>query len=174
MSYFSGTPWQLPNGANLWFGDAVPSGDSVIQTQFMLGDFLWITLNTVGQPLMYKCTTAPSSANKDGVWTVVSSSSTIKAVSAAYAATATDDLIIQSDASPVAVTLPAASPANIGKSYTVKNNNGSTTNTVVVAGSGAIDGGHTVTLGAAYSSVTLRSDGTQYWVVSSFSTVTVA
>ena len=86
MAYFSGTPWSLPNGANLWFGDAIPSGDSTVQTQFQLGDFLWITLATAGQPLMYKCVTAPSNANKDGVWQLAASNTTIKAVAAAYTA----------------------------------------------------------------------------------------
>ena len=86
---------------------------------------------------------------------------------------ATDDLIIQSNGAGVAVTVPA--PALVpNKSFTVKNNNGAVTNTVVAAGGAAIDGGTTVTLGAAYSSVTLRSDGAKYWVTSSFSTVTVA
>jgi hypothetical protein len=176
-------PWIIPDattpggtgcGTQVWFGDAVPSGDTTVQTQFQLGDFLWITLPTAGLPLMYKCTTAPSSTNKDGIWSAIEGGLAVKSVAAAYAATANDSTIEQTNGVGVAITLPAASTANTGKTYTIKNVNGAVTNTVVVAAGGAIDGGTTVTLAAAYSAVQLRSDGTKYVIVGGFSTLTVA
>ncbi len=169
MFYPSPLPIALPSGNQVWAADAVPSGATVLMP-FQLGDYLWITLATAGLPFLYKCITAPSSSNFDGVWQAEGSQA-VKTVSAAYTALSTDSTIIQTNASGVAVTLPAASTVK-GKTFTIKNGGGtaSTSNTVVAT---AIDAGTTVTLTAAASSVMIRSDGTQYWVVAAFGTNTV-
>lgn len=161
----------LPNGAQVWAADAIPSGDT-LPMPFQAGDYIWVTSPTAGLPAFYKCITAPSSGTPDGVWQAAAGSSTSVTVSAAYTALVTDDQIIQTNASGVAVTLPAAASVP-NKSYTITNSGGSTSNTVVVAGGGLINAGHTITLTSATSSVTVKSNGTQYYVTAAFGTNTV-
>lgn len=84
MFYPSPLPISLPNGAQVWAADAVPSGDTSLMP-FQAGDYLWITSSAAGLPALYKCITAPSSTNYDGVWESTSGSTLDANGNAVYA-----------------------------------------------------------------------------------------
>jgi hypothetical protein len=67
MPNFNPTPWLLPTGNNLWFGDSVPT--LATDGSFTAGDFLWITNPAAGQSTLYKCTVSgsPGTWISDGV-----------------------------------------------------------------------------------------------------------
>jgi hypothetical protein len=60
----------MPNGADIWAADAPPSGNTSI-APWQAGDYLWITSPAAGIPAFYKCITAPSASNYDGVWQAI-------------------------------------------------------------------------------------------------------
>lgn len=152
----------------LWIASAVPSGDSVIQSQFHLGDLLLVTIATGGLPALYKCVTAPSSTNKDGLWQPCAIGARGPYTTAvAYTATAMEGVIILTGNA--AVTLPTPSAANAGIPLTVKRvgaANGSV--------AGAIDAGATsAAFGADYSAITVINNGTAWYALSTYGTVNI-
>lgn len=87
---------------------------------------------------------------------------------AAYTATALDDLILcDATSGAFTVTLPKAADNN-GKELTVKKTDASA-NAVTLDGNGSetIDGAATVALSSRYASRTIRSDGTNWHIIAS-------
>lgn len=94
--------------------------------------------------------------------------------SATYAATATDHTIICSaTANPINVTLPSSPPT--GMVIAFKKADSTTANACTLGGGGfQIDGGTSIVITAQYSSVVVQFDGTKWWIISSFGTITTS
>ena len=87
----------------------------------------------------------------------------IQTVTAAYTMVATDSLVLASaSGGAVTVTLPAAQ-VMAGKAVTVKKTD-SSGNAVTVGGT--VDGVSNPTLASQYKAMTVRSDGTTWWKIS--------
>ena len=66
----------------------------------------------------------------------------------------------------ITITLPNPSTTNAYTIHNIKKTDPSTTNTVTIAtSSGYIDGGSTAVLNIQYTSITVVSDGTQWWII---------
>lgn len=91
---------------------------------------------------------------------VVSSS----AATAIEAASTGGAYFVDTTAGNVTVTLPAASTV-VGRSFIVKRKTGGTNTLTVQTVSGNIDGGATASIPTQYTSLTFKSDGTDYWVI---------
>lgn len=174
----AGSPISLINGRFVWFSDGNPAlPTSAGDGYFTQGDLLVNLASSpsapANPPTVYRCTGSGTGAT--ATWQIASQGgSAVKSVSAAYAATQNDDLIVVTGGSAIAVTLPTSASTPIGKSYTVVRN-GAGNGTVVVAGTGVIgDAHHTVTFGADESAVTLTNDGTQYQIRSSTGTISTS
>lgn len=90
---------------------------------------------------------------------------------AAYTATATDDVIL-GDASGGAFTVTLPTAVGIpGKRYTIKRTSSSNNVTVDGDGSETIDGATTKALATQYAAIVVVSDGTGWHIVSSMGTV---
>ncbi len=86
----------------------------------------------------------------------------IKTVTANYTVASTDSTILASGS--ITVTLPSASGIS-GREYIIKNIGASTV--TVASSSGLIDGSSTFSLGSQYETITVQSDGTNWWIISS-------
>lgn len=158
------SPYLLPSGNQLWFSTAVPSvaGDGT----FLAGDMLLILGSTAGARGLLRCTLGGSGAV--ATWQpVTQTTSNVVSKAGAYTATSADDIIILTANAAIAMPLAATVP---GQTFAVKRV-GAANGTVTAA---AIDGGTTVTFGSNMAAVSLFSDGTQYYVINSFGTVTVS
>lgn len=85
-------------------------------------------------------------------------------VSADYAASTSDHVILVNPAGAMAVTLPAAS-SMLGKRITVKRANSTTHVVTIQPSAGLIDASSSVTLTAAWQKREFVSDGSQYYEV---------
>jgi hypothetical protein len=162
---FGPTPWaQLPNGANIWGGDAPPTGAGS-NAGIQAGDYLFGTGSPSGGAI-WQCTSTTATAS---VWRQLSSDqSSFKTVSADYTLDPVLDngIVLLTNNT---VTLPAASAVAVGKSYTV---------TRVGAANGALAGHiNAGTTSAAFgsdgASITVRSNGTTWYATSVSGTVTI-
>jgi len=88
----------------------------------------------------------------------------VQSQAANYTLTPLDATLIVTSGSHI-MTLPAIATVPKGKTYTVTNSN-MTNTTLATTSAQTINGATTYTLAAAYASVTVISDGTQWWVVS--------
>ena len=172
MPNWVGTPWTLPNGNNLWFGDSVPTlSTDVTGMNLNLGDFLWIVNTSNNVPLIYKLIAVPSTTYAGGQWQEVGASGNgIKTVSSNYTINGnTDSVIVVS--SNCTLTLPSAVAFPLKRITVIT---GAATSVPIDPATGQKIGnahGTACTLGAVDSSVTLVSDGTQWWPVSSTGTI---
>jgi len=172
MSNFVPTPWLLPNGNNLWFSDSVPTLSSdVIGMNLQPGDYLWIVNTSSNMPFIYKLIAAPSTTYAGGQWQEVGASGNgIFTKSAAYTINGNTDAVVVVSSN-CAITLPSAVSFPLKRVTVI--NGAATSTTVVPVSSQKIGNSHSTnaTLGAADSAITLVSDGTQWWPVSSTGTV---
>lgn len=170
--------FELPGGYKVWAGDSLPTL-ATDSGPYEIGDFFWVTGTSGSVPVLYRNLTRGGTGTGFTSATAVAPAwqlfagqqSAIKTVTAAYSAANSDETIIMNAGA--AVTLPVPAANLVGKTYTVKAGASGAGATVVVSGTGAIDGGHTVTLANAYCSVTLKCDGTQWWVISAYPVTTV-
>ncbi len=93
----------------------------------------------------------------------------ITPVTGAYSTLKTDRTVLANAATaPLIVTL--VTPAgNNGLIQTIKKTDSSTNTVTIVPAAGTIDGGASVTLASQYASITVQSDGVNYWTEASFS-----
>lgn len=89
----------------------------------------------------------------------------IAAKSSAYTIVITDHTILaNASGGAFAVTLPASSPA-MGYEFVIKKTDSSANVVTVTPTSGTIDGAATFLLTTQYQSVTVQSDGTNWWII---------
>jgi hypothetical protein len=88
----------------------------------------------------------------------------VSAKTASFTVTQEGFYVVDASAAEVTVTLPPVDQANFALIWVKKTDNSA--NNVVIQGSGGetVEDG-TVTLAARYTSVTLISDGTQWWII---------
>lgn len=84
----------------------------------------------------------------------------IISTSANYTVLSTDEIILATGT--ITITLPIAS-ANTGKTYTIKRI--STIVTIDVTGGGTIDGSTSISIGQQYSTISVISDGSEWWTI---------
>ena len=89
----------------------------------------------------------------------------ISTKTANYTLTSTDSTILANGA--ITVTLPTATGIG-GRQYTIKNI--STSAVTIASAGGTIDGATTISLTSHYESVTVQSNGTNWWVISEVGT----
>src|SRR5260221_1620677 len=107
----------LPGGYHVWAGDALPtlSTDGLV---YDAGDFFWVTSLGAGITTLYKCITG-NLVSGAPVWQAADGAgNAYKTTAVAYTALPSDSFIVLTGN--VAITLPAPSSTNIGKTYTVK------------------------------------------------------
>ena len=93
----------------------------------------------------------------------------VRTVTAAYTATLADDVIVANGAAPFTITLPTAASAwdaatSTGKQITIVNRDTDDA-TIDGAGSETINGATTFALDVQYETVTLISDGTEWYAI---------
>ena len=173
MPSFFATPAYLPSEQQMFYANTLPTASSdVTGMNLKLGDLIWITSASAGQPLIYKLVSAPSTTYPGGAWQKIAAwVSKPTSVSAAYTVNgATDDYVVMTGTSAFAVTLCDAT-VFVGKSITIARV-GAGNGTVVCQSGQNLGNAHTtITFHSDESAVTLLSDGTQ-WQVEDASTST--
>lgn len=92
---------------------------------------------------------------------VSSSTTTVTTITNNYNIT-TNDMVILANAS-LTATLPVITSVVTGKTYTIKKISNS--GTVIITGASNIDGNTSVTLNQQYQSITITSDGSNWWII---------
>lgn len=135
---------------------------------FNLGDVILNVTPTPGSAIGWRCTTAGLFGT--AAWDPMGGGGNSRTTTAATGILATDSFVLVNTAGgALANALPAAS-AVPGKHLFLKRSGASNATFTATA----IDAGTTITLGATMSAVEVVSDGTQWWVVAAFGTVTVS
>lgn len=96
-----------------------------------------------------------------GTVTAAAISTSVSTKTANYSLVSTDSIILVNGA--YTMTLPSAATAGSGTQYTIKRIGTGTT--TINSSSGTIDGSASVQLTTQYSSVTVVSDGTSWWII---------
>lgn len=109
------------------------------------------------QDVLREILTAINQAADQRIWRHVE-------VTAAYAMSANDHIVIVKPSGTMTVTLPPVDRA-IGKRFIVKRGNNTTHTVTIQPPAGNIDGSSSVTLTTAYQRREFFSDGAQYWEV---------
>lgn len=128
------------------------------------------TVNTFSQLNTFNGGLDASSATVTGTLTTNGRVSAVVSVTAAYAAVATDDVILcDTTAAAFAVTIPAAN-ALPGRQITIKKIDTTANAVTITPAAGTIDGAVSLALSTAYEAVTLVSGGNNWWVASQVAT----
>ena len=85
----------------------------------------------------------------------------IRIISSSYTLTTSDYTIICNNTASITASLPSIS-GTAGRLFNIKSVNSSS---ILVSGSSMIDGGTSILISAQYSSLSIQSDGTQWWII---------